>query len=113
MKVAEKIPLTKIALKRSALTEVPSALSQKINLMYEVTLRLLHEIQSLNISEHLEIEKGIDLAEEVKKFEIKLIQQALIIAGGNQKVAADLLKTNPSTLSYKIIHYGISNGRLH
>jgi DNA-binding NtrC family response regulator len=50
---------------------------------------------------------GIDLFQEVKRFEINLIKLALDQTRGHQARAARLLKINPTTLNSKIKAYGI------
>ena len=50
---------------------------------------------------------GVDLFQEVKRFEINLIKLALDQTRGHQARAARLLKINPTTLNSKIKAYGI------
>ena len=49
-----------------------------------------------------QVQQGIDFYEEVTKFEISLIQQALKQTKGCQYKAASLLRLKPSTLNSKI-----------
>jgi DNA-binding NtrC family response regulator len=58
-------------------------------------------LQALLLSE------GIDLSQEVKRFEINLIKLALNQTLGHQARAARLLHINPTTLNSKIKLYGI------
>lgn len=58
-------------------------------------------VQTLLLSE------GIDLFQELKRFEINLIQLALKRTRGHQARAARLLNINPTTLNSKIKLYGI------
>jgi DNA-binding NtrC family response regulator len=51
--------------------------------------------------------EGVDFYEEVKRFEVQLIHDALETAAGQQQRAAELLKLNPTTLNSKIKRYGI------
>ena len=51
--------------------------------------------------------EGVDFYEEVKRFEVQLIHEALTTAGGTQQKAAQLLKLNLTTLNSKIKRYGI------
>jgi transcriptional regulator with GAF, ATPase, and Fis domain len=51
---------------------------------------------------------GISFYDEVSKFEINLIKQALEITGGNQSRAARLLGMNTTTLNSKIKAYNIA-----
>jgi DNA-binding NtrC family response regulator len=55
----------------------------------------------------LDVAQGIDLSEEVRSFEKRLIESALRYTQGNQQKAALLLNTKPSTLYHKIIKYRI------
>lgn len=56
-------------------------------------------------AEHLS--DGIDLFQEVRRFEINLITLALKQTRGHQARAARLLNLNPTTLNSKIKLYGI------
>lgn len=49
----------------------------------------------------------IDFYKEIERYEIELIKNALELAGGSQKRAAQLLGLNPTTLNAKIKHLGI------
>ena len=55
----------------------------------------------------LDVESGIDLHQEVRRFETRLIKHALHEADGNQSRAARLLGLNKTTLHEKIKRYGI------
>jgi DNA-binding NtrC family response regulator len=57
------------------------------------------------------IEEGIDLYNEIRRFEISLIVQALKFTHGSQKEAAALLKMNHTTLNSKIKKYQINKMR--
>jgi len=50
----------------------------------------------------------LDFFEEVKSFEMRLIQRALEITGGNQARAARILGLGTTTLNYKIKIYDIA-----
>jgi DNA-binding NtrC family response regulator len=52
--------------------------------------------------------QSIDLYEELRQYEINLIQWALRQARGKQKIAARLLGIRPTTLNNKIKHYNIA-----
>lgn len=49
----------------------------------------------------------IDFFEEVRRFEVRLINRALELAGGNQARAAQLLGLGTTTLNYKVKTYGL------
>ena len=55
----------------------------------------------------LDIKEGIDLYQEVRRFETYLIKRALVQAGGSQSKAAGLLGLNKTTLHEKIKRYEI------
>lgn len=50
---------------------------------------------------------GVDFYQEVTKFEIELIRQALIYTKGNQRAAARLLGLKANTLYSKVKLYGL------
>jgi DNA-binding NtrC family response regulator len=55
----------------------------------------------------LDIKTGIDLYQEVRRFETRLIKHAMQEAGGSLARAARLLGLNKTTLYEKIKRYGI------
>jgi transcriptional regulator with GAF, ATPase, and Fis domain len=77
------------------------------NTLEQLALKLLMEAQSLNEVPTLDVRTGIDFYEEVKRFEIDLIQRALVFTSGSQVRAARLLKMKVTTLNSKIKHYDI------
>lgn len=83
------------------------ALSKTTNLK-QLALKLLLEAQALNEMPTLDVRNGIDFYEEVKRFEVDLIQRALSCTRGNQVRAARLLKMKVTTLNTKIKHYDIN-----
>ena len=80
----------------------------KTRTLKKLALKLLLETQSLTEVPTLDVRSGIDFYEEVKRFEIELIQRALWFTGGNQVRAAHLLRMKVTTLNSKIKHYGIN-----
>jgi DNA-binding NtrC family response regulator len=50
---------------------------------------------------------AIDFFEEVRQFEVRLINRALELAGGNQARAAQMLGLGTTTLNYKVKTYGL------
>lgn len=58
-------------------------------------------------SNGIDISRGVNFYEEVRKFEIDLIQRALDQTGGHQSRAARLLGLNATTLNSKIKTYNI------
>jgi|SRR5688572_4447591 DNA-binding NtrC family response regulator len=55
----------------------------------------------------LSANSGIDFFEEVRQFEVRLINRAMELAGGNQARAAQLLGLGTTTLNYKVKTYGL------
>lgn len=82
--------------------------ASKTKTLKQLALKLLLEAQSLTEVTTLDVRSGIDFYEEVKRFEIDLIQRALSFTGGNQVRAAGLLKLKVTTLNSKIKHYNIN-----
>jgi DNA-binding NtrC family response regulator len=67
---------------------------------------LLNEVEALE-ARNGQFEGHINLSEEVKNFEARLIRNALIRTGGRQRRAARLLGVKITTLNAKIKRYGI------
>ena len=92
----------------------PSARLKKIRdlaaTMLEESEALEHESELAQTSATiatLATNQSIDFFEEVRQFEIKLINRALELAGGNQARAAQLLGLGTTTLNYKVKTYGL------
>ena len=76
--------------------------------LLEETASLQHEnrmAQAAAAVESVNLESGIDFFDEVRSFEIRLIERAMELAGGNQSRAAKMLGLNTTTLNYKIKTY--------
>lgn len=83
----------------------------------DLTNTLLREIETLARDQAfadetgrlqtLLLSDGIDLFQEIKRFEINLIRLALTQTRGHQARAARLLNIKPTTLNSKIKLYGI------
>ena len=80
----------------------------KIKALKQLTVKLLREIQSLTEVHTVSIDDGLDFYDEVSRFEIELIQRALLHTAGHQGRAARLLNLKVTTLNSKIKHYKIS-----
>ena len=85
--------------------------TEKVEALREVTVALLDEVKSLGSMKKVEIENGINFDDEVKSFEILLIERALEQTGGSQLRAARLLNLKHTTLNAKIKRYDIQLGR--
>jgi transcriptional regulator with GAF, ATPase, and Fis domain len=68
---------------------------------------LLTELDSLGLPLELEPEGGLNLDDELKRYEIGLIRAALDKAGGSQTRAARMLGVKVTTLNTKIKRYQI------
>jgi DNA-binding NtrC family response regulator len=84
-----------------------ASLSNRIAALRELTLTLLREVEALGGNPAHEIKRGINLQDEVRRFEIDLIRYALRQTGGHQVRAARLLGMKVTTLNSKIIRYHI------
>ncbi len=58
-------------------------------------------------SEDIDISRGVNFYDEVRRFETDLIRRALDQTGGHQSRAARLLGLNATTLNSKIKSYNI------
>lgn len=88
-----------------------AASHNKIETLKELTVRILREVQSMREVGVPVIDNGIDFYAEVTRFEIDLINRALMQTRGHQGRAARLLNLKITTLNSKIKHYGIQVDR--
>jgi len=88
-----------------------NVITEKIQVLRDVTVALLDEVKSLGSMRQVEINEGINFDDEVKSFEILLIERALEQTGGSQLRAARLLNLKHTTLNAKIKRYDIHLGR--
>ncbi|MGZ5437511.1 MAG: helix-turn-helix domain-containing protein [Pyrinomonadaceae bacterium] len=78
--------------------------------LLEVSEALEHEGELAETSATiatLSANAAINFFEEVRQFEVRLINRALELAGGNQARAAQLLGLGTTTLNYKVKTYGL------
>lgn len=80
---------------------------EAIQALRELAKTLSLAIDALSTHELPALAEPIDFYEEVRRFEIRLIQRALRETGGNQAQAARLLSLNQPTLHGKIKQYEI------
>ncbi|MEJ7713549.1 MAG: helix-turn-helix domain-containing protein [Pyrinomonadaceae bacterium] len=88
-------------------SDTSASIRLRIKLLSRLAATFVDEIQGLGEMHQIEIERGFDFYEEVRQFEINLIERALKCTGGHQVQAARLLKLNTTTLNSKIKHYQI------
>jgi len=92
--------------------------SERLEKIKEMATALLDEAATLNHENALTEANAtigslnpsfrVDFFKEVKSFEMRLIQRALELTGGNQARAARILGLGTTTLNYKIKIYGIA-----
>jgi len=107
--------LTQNAPRHIKIAEQP--VRNRVRLVMDLTNALLREVETLSRDQAFSEDAGrlqtlmssggIDLFQEVKRFEINLIKLALDQTRGHQARAARLLNINPTTLNSKIKAYGI------
>lgn len=90
-----------------SISENENKFEDRIFSMQRLARRLMVEVGSLMIVGYPNVAVGINFYEEVRRFEINLIQRALIRSGGHQKRAASLLGLQATTLHSKIKQYDI------
>jgi DNA-binding NtrC family response regulator len=83
------------------------SLSGRVEALRELARALLLEVEALGESCALDLGSGIKIHDELRRFEIDLIWQALKLTGGHQKKAARLLGLNATTLNAKLKRYKI------
>ena len=82
-------------------------LDNRLSALREVALTLLREVESLRITEPVNLSRTVRQSDEVQRFEVDLICSALSRTAGNQTRAARLLGVNLTTLNSKIKRYKI------
>lgn len=85
---------------------------QKLKVMKEIALVLVEEIEALDYVRSVNISRGIKLHDEMRMFEVHLVQSALERTGGHQTKAAQLLGINLTTLHNKLKRLNISPDNL-
>lgn len=82
-------------------------LDNRLSALRDVALTLLREVESLRLTEPVNLNRTVRLCDEVQRFEIDLICSALSRTAGNQTRAARLLGIKLTTLNSKIKRYKI------
>ena len=80
---------------------------EKITSLRENAFALIKEIRELGSLAFADVSQGIDLPQEVRRLEIRLIKRALEETNGSQVNAARLLGLKVTTLNAKIKRYGL------
>lgn len=81
---------------------------EKVKTLKDVALLLVEEVTALENVRSVNLSQGINLHEEMRMFEVHLIQSALERTGGHQTKAAQLLGINLTTLHNKLKRLKIS-----
>lgn len=81
--------------------------SAKSEVIKTVAYTLLRQVYGVTEPQQLDVQRGIDFYDEVRRFEVSLIKQALFYTHGKQSAAASLLNLNATTLHSKIKFYRI------
>jgi DNA-binding NtrC family response regulator len=84
-----------------------SVLDTKALLLRRQISAFLNELSALYVQSSLDLDRGINLKHEVRRFEVGLIELALKQTGGSQQRAAQMLDLKPSTLNAKLKSLGI------
>ena len=85
-----------------------TVLRRRLELMREIVVMLADEIDALGFVRSINIRQGIDMHDEMRRFEVHLVQSALERTGGHLTNAAKLLGINLTTLHNKIKRLSIS-----
>ena len=88
------------------------ARNNRIEALKTLLLALIGEIESLRETAAPEGREGLNLSDEVRRYEADLIRCALIRTGGRQRQAARLLQTKVATLNAKVKRYGLDEDEL-
>ena len=83
-------------------------LRTKLQVLKEIAIALIEEVEALEFVRSVNLRRGINLPEELRHFEIHLIQSALERTGGHQTRAAQLLGINLTPLHNKLKRLEIS-----
>jgi DNA-binding protein Fis len=79
--------------------------NHRLKTLRELAATLLSEVEEIASVRAPDIQNGINIYDEVQRYEAELIRRALKLAGGNQTRAARLLGIKKTTLNAKIKRY--------
>ena len=79
----------------------------KREILKTVAYTLLRQVYGVTEPQAVNVSQGVDFYDEVRRFEVSLIRQALFYTSGKQTAAAALLNLNVTTLHSKIKFYAI------
>ena len=78
-----------------------------LDTLRDAAITLLREVESLSKQQEPQGQQRLGLQEEVQRYEMELIRDALQRTHGNQRRAAQLLRVKVTTLNCKIKRLGI------
>jgi DNA-binding NtrC family response regulator len=84
------------------------ATTPRIGIVKQLLNKLLVELETVNESERVSLEENFNLYEQMKNFEADIIRQALYLTDNNQRLAAQMLGINYTTLNAKMKRLGIA-----
>lgn len=88
----------------------PDAIKLDIDRLEGLARAVLSRLETLKGNRAIDPERGINLREEVRRFEAELIRRVLLRTGGNQRRAAAILGLKATTLHMKIKQYNLLAG---
>lgn len=80
----------------------------RIGIVKQLLNKLLSELDAVNESERVSLQENFNLNEQMKNFETDIIRQALYLTDNNQRLAAQMLGINYTTLNAKMKRLGIA-----
>ncbi|HEY8563533.1 MAG TPA: helix-turn-helix domain-containing protein [Pyrinomonadaceae bacterium] len=83
------------------------ATTPRIGIVKQLLNKLLNELETVSENERVNLEENFNLYEQMKNFEMDIIRQALYLTDNNQRLAAQMLGINYTTLNAKMKRYGI------
>ena len=93
---------------RASAPKVDQFEGKTLQTLKEIALALSVVVEALGSADRSDIEGDTDFYEEVRRFEVTLIQRALKQTGGNKARASRLLNLKQTTLHEMIKRYKIS-----
>lgn len=79
----------------------------RIGIVKQLLNKLLNELETVNENERVNLNENFNLYEQMKNFESDIIRQALFLTDNNQRLAAQMLGINYTTLNAKMKRLGI------
>jgi DNA-binding NtrC family response regulator len=79
----------------------------RIGIVKQLLNKLLSELETVNENERVNLDENFNLYEQMKNFESDIIRQALFLTDNNQRLAAQMLGINYTTLNAKMKRLGI------